>query len=128
MAAHLLDKELGVAFDAQRANIVSLRIVERGDQPEVFRDIVGVLADVLLELGHDFASGIANDDTVGGGAGVSARTSINIGLVRSDALWFGWCVAEQAAAGGRGSAGNGHEPATPSALGFGAAWGIGSRL
>src|SRR5258708_37051372 len=64
------------------------RIVQRGDEPVVFGDVVGHAADVFLQLGDDFAACIADDHAVSGRPGIAARTAVNVGTVRgSGGLW-----------------------------------------
>ena len=51
-----LTSKFGIALDAQGANLVRLRVIERRDEPVVFGDIVGHAADIFFQLGDKFAA------------------------------------------------------------------------
>src|SRR5206468_4894299 len=60
-----------------------LRVIERSDQPVVFRDVVGGSPDIFFQPRDNFAARIANHHAVGSGPGISARAAINVRAPRS---------------------------------------------
>ncbi len=81
-ALHLLDEQFGVALDAQRADSLRLNVVERGDQPVVFGDIVGHAADIFFQPSDDFAFRIADDDAIRGWTGITAGAAVDVSAIR----------------------------------------------
>jgi hypothetical protein len=97
LPAHLLDQQLGIALDANRAHAVRFRIIQRGDQPIVFGDVVGHAADVFLQLGDDFATSIADGHAVSSRPGIAARGAVNVcAISRSSRLGLRRSLAEEA--------------------------------
>jgi len=78
-ALHLADKKFGIAANAEAQNICGGTVIERGDEREVFGDVVGGAAEILSKLIDDRAVGAANDDGVRGGPGIAARGTIHFG-------------------------------------------------
>ena len=128
LAAHLLYQEFGIAEHAQSADAVGFCVVECGDQAEIFGDIVGVLADVFLQLCDNFPRWVTNDHAIGGGTGISSRTPIDVGLVGGRALLFRLRIGEETRAARRLRTPGHHEVAAPFSGCRGAACGMGSRV
>ena len=80
-ALHLLDKQFGVALDAQRADSLRLDVVERGDQPVIFGDIVGHAADIFFQPSDDFTFRIADDDAISGWTGITAGAAVDVSAI-----------------------------------------------
>src|SRR5258708_35651930 len=90
------DQQFRIALDAQRAYAVRFRIVQRGDEPVVFGDVVGHAADVFLQLGDDCAAPIANPKAVRSRSGIASRAAVNVCAIRRNSrLGLGGSIAEQ---------------------------------
>src|SRR5262249_17906638 len=97
LAAHLLDHQLRVRFNAHGAYIVRFGVVECSDEAVVFSDIVAETADVFFQLSDDFAFGIADEDTVGRRPRIAARATVDVKAMSGRGLgWFGGGLAEEA--------------------------------
>ena len=82
---HLVDaldlphQQLRVADQLQGLGPMLNRVFEGGDQPLIFREVVGLVAEVFAERG-DLPSGfILDDDSISGRAGIAARPAITVG-------------------------------------------------
>ena len=81
------------------ANVVGGGVIERGEQREIFGDVVGLAADIFGEFEDDF-SWVAQDDCVGCRAGIAARGAVDIGDVDSRGRRRGMRIGKKARAGG----------------------------
>jgi hypothetical protein len=110
-APDLADQQLGIADQLKGFGAVLESVFEGRDQALVLGEIVGLVAEVLAEMG-DLASGLILDDyPVAGGAGVAACAAIAVG----DEVMLGRILAgvramreERFGSGGAG-VGHGHE-------------------
>ena len=80
---HLAHQQFGIAADAQRGDVVARSVIERRQQGEIFRDVVGLAPDIFRELERDFSLGIAQHHGIRSRAGISAGSAVNIGDVNS---------------------------------------------
>ena len=60
-ALHLAHQQFGIAANAQSGDVVRGGVIERGEQREIFGDVVGLAADIFRELEDDFSLGIAQE-------------------------------------------------------------------
>ena len=75
----LADQQLGIADQLESFGTVLDRIFQSRDQALILGEIVGLVAEVLAEMG-DLASGlILNDDAVASGTGVTAGAAVAVG-------------------------------------------------
>ena len=100
-ALHLAHQQLGIAAHAQSGDIVAGGVIERGEQREIFGDVVGFAADIFRELQRDFSFGIAQHYGVRSRAGIAARSAVNICDVHTCRRRRGMRVRKQARASWR---------------------------
>ena len=78
LASHLLHEELRVCLDPHFAVPVRDRISQRGEQPVVFRDVVGRDSEAAVQFLDQRAVIRLDADPVAGRAGVAARAAVDI--------------------------------------------------
>jgi hypothetical protein len=72
-------QEFGIAYDLERFVSVLDGILERRNQTLIFREVVGLVTQVLAERGN-FSSGfILNYNAITGGTGIASSSAIAVG-------------------------------------------------
>jgi len=72
-------QEFGIAYDLEGFVSVLDGILERRNQTLIFREVVGLVTQVLAESGNLFSGFILNNDAVAGGAGIATCSAIAMG-------------------------------------------------
>ena len=80
LTLNLLDHELGVGDDAEAGVVVVESVLEAGEEPRVFGEVVGAHAEEFTEFGQDGAVVVLDDGSVAGGTGVAASSAVAVGV------------------------------------------------
>lgn len=80
-ALHLANHKLGIADDFERRYLMRDGITKGREQPVVLGIVVGLMAEILAELGNFFPLRIVNDKAVACRAGIAPGSAVDVGSV-----------------------------------------------